>query len=166
MPGLLGQTKQLASTGPDLQSLLKHLAGGLNQDPMSLLLPGTKVDNTSIQPYLDRFTHQDSETQSVLRLGEHPQKKVLCSLTCLRIEDKRMHRDHCKPCSAFLVRLLARCRMSTSLDSSIMLRREQVRWLLVEHLTVCSVQGLLKSVRRLVGEVFFRPRFIHKVTLT
>jgi hypothetical protein len=60
MPGLLGQTKQLASTGPDLQSLLKHLAGGLNQDPMSLLFPGTKVDNTSIQPYLDLFTQQNT----------------------------------------------------------------------------------------------------------
>ena len=60
MPGLLGQTKQLASTGPDLQSLLKHLATGLNQDPMSLLFPGTKVDNTSIQPYLDLFTQQNT----------------------------------------------------------------------------------------------------------
>lgn len=61
MSGLTGKTEQLSNVTPETSQLFNSLLSfiGTGQG-LNRLTPGTQIDKSSIQPYLDLFTQQNA----------------------------------------------------------------------------------------------------------
>lgn len=60
MSFLLGKQEQLSNVSPETGGLYKDLIGSIQGQGLDKLFPGTKTDQSSIQPYLDLFSMQNS----------------------------------------------------------------------------------------------------------